>query len=43
MTDVIDAAVVLLAHDGDEIFTSDVTDLARLAEALGSDVEIVSV
>jgi len=42
-TDVIDAAVVLLAHDGDEIFTSDATDLVRLAQALGSDVEVVSV
>lgn len=42
-TDVIDAAVVLLAHDGDEIFTSDVADIVRLAEALGSDVEVISV
>jgi hypothetical protein len=40
-TDVIDAAVALLAEDGDEIFTSDSDDLLPLVEALGKHVEIV--
>jgi hypothetical protein len=40
-SDVIDAAVVLLARDGDDIFTSDVGDLALLAEAAGLQVELV--
>lgn len=39
--DVIDAAVVLLAEDGDEIVTSDPDDLARLAAAAGVHVELV--
>lgn len=42
-TDVIDAAVVLLAGDDDEILTSDPRDLAVLAAASGIHVEIVSV
>jgi len=41
--DVIDAAVVLLAHDGDEIFTSDVEDLRDLAQAAGRHVDLISV
>ncbi len=41
--DVIDAAVVLLAHDGDEILTSDPDDLRVLAEAVGTYVELIPV
>jgi hypothetical protein len=41
--DVIDAAVVLLAHDGDDIYTSDPTDLTELARAAGRHVEIIPV
>jgi hypothetical protein len=41
--DVIDAAVVLLAVDGDSILTSDVRDLAPLAEAAGLHVDLVRV
>lgn len=41
--DVVDAAVVLLAGDDDEILTSDPRDLAGLAAASGIHVEIVSV
>jgi hypothetical protein len=40
-TDVIDAAVVLLAEDGDQIVTSDARDLRPLAAATGRHVEIV--
>jgi len=42
-TDVVDAAVVLLAGDDDEILTSDPRDLTLLAAASGTHVEIVSV
>jgi hypothetical protein len=42
-SDVIDAAVVLLANDADEIFTSDTSDLAVLAEAAGLQVDLVPV
>ncbi|MGI8647525.1 MAG: twitching motility protein PilT [Acidimicrobiales bacterium] len=42
-SDVIDAAVVLLARPGDRILTSDPHDLAELATAADVDVEIVSV
>jgi hypothetical protein len=42
-SDVLDAAVVLLAEDADEIVTSDVGDLAPLARHLGRHVEIVPV
>jgi hypothetical protein len=38
--DVLDAAVVLLATDGDLIVTSDVTDLSTLAAAYGAHIEI---
>jgi hypothetical protein len=40
-TDVIDAALVLLASDGDRIVTSDLEDLVRLAAAARLRVEIV--
>ena len=39
--DVIDAAVVLLAHDGDEIFTSDPVDLRTLAQVAGRHVDMI--
>lgn len=39
--DVIDAALVLLASDGDRIITSDPDDLAPLARAADLDVELV--
>jgi hypothetical protein len=41
--DVVDAAVVLLAHDGDEIFTSDPGDLQDLAAVAGRHVELIPV
>jgi hypothetical protein len=41
--DVIDAALVLLSHDGDRIITSDPDDIARLAEAADRHVEIIAV
>lgn len=41
--DAIDAAVVCLAHDGDDILTSDARDLRRLAEAAGLHVELIPV
>jgi hypothetical protein len=41
--DVIDAAVVLLADEGDEIYTSDAGDLRGLAEAAGAHVELIEV
>lgn len=40
-SDVIDAALVVLAQDGDEIVTSDAGDLAALAKASGAHLEIV--
>ncbi|MBW3614322.1 MAG: hypothetical protein KY439_03315 [Actinobacteria bacterium] len=39
--DVIDAAVVLLANEGDEIFTSDPAELTALAHAAGKHVELI--
>jgi hypothetical protein len=39
-SDVLDAALVLLAADGDEIITTDLEDLALLAAASGLHVEI---
>jgi hypothetical protein len=42
-SDAIDATVVCLAVDGDDILTSDPGDLRVLAEAAGIHVEIVSV
>ena len=41
LSDVVDAAVVLLAQDGDEIVTVDHDDLARLAAAFGRHVELI--
>ena len=41
MSDVIDAALVLLASDGDQIVTSDVNDIERLAAASGRHVEVI--
>lgn len=41
--DVIDAAVVLLAEDGDTILTSDPGDLESLARAAGVHVDLVAV
>ncbi|MEO8905379.1 MAG: hypothetical protein ABI488_22935 [Polyangiaceae bacterium] len=41
--DVIDAALALLATDGDEILTSDPRDLRALVKANGAHVEIVQV
>lgn len=41
LSDVIDAALVLLSEDGDEIVTSDVDDLAQLALAAGRHVELI--
>lgn len=42
-SDVIDAAIVLLADRAGQIFTSDIDDLRVLAEAAGLDVELVPV
>jgi hypothetical protein len=42
-SDVIDAAVVLLAEDGDQILTSDPDDLVALAAASGVHVELIAV
>jgi hypothetical protein len=41
LSDVIDAAVVLLATDGDDIVTSDRDDLEQLAAASGRHVELL--
>jgi len=41
--DVIDAAVTLLALDGDEIFTSDPQDIAALCGAANVSVDVVTV
>lgn len=42
-SDVVDAALVLLAEDGDVLLTSDASDLAPLAEAAGLQIDIVPV
>jgi len=42
-SDVIDGALALLAKDGDEILTSDASDLRRLLKATGAHVDIISV
>lgn len=42
-TDVVDAALVLLAEDGDSVLTSDPEDIARLAVAAALDVDVVRV
>jgi hypothetical protein len=41
--DVIDAAIVLLAQDGDEIYTSDPEDLHGLAAAAGLHLDLIPV
>jgi hypothetical protein len=41
--DVVDAALVLLAQDGDSVLTSDPEDIARLAVAAQLDVDVVPV
>jgi hypothetical protein len=41
MSDVVDAAVVLLASDGDEIVTADRSDIEKLAAASGRHVELI--
>jgi hypothetical protein len=41
--DVVDAALVLLANDGDDIATSDPFDLEPLVALLGRHVELISV
>jgi hypothetical protein len=41
-TDVIDAALILLADDGDEVFTSDPSDLAELARVAGRHVDLIA-
>ena len=40
-TDVVDACVVLLAEDGDDIVTSDTDDLRDLAAAAGVHIELI--
>ncbi len=42
-TDVVDAAVVLLAADGDQVLTSDPDDLTALAAAAGIHLELIRV
>jgi len=42
-SDVVDAAVALLAKDGDEVLTSDVRDLHPLIEATGAHVDLIAV
>jgi len=42
-SDAINAAVVCLAEDGDDILTSDPGDLRALAEAAGVHVELIAV
>jgi ribosomal protein L10 len=42
-SDVIDAALALLAMDGDQLLTADVHDLRRLLRATGVQVDIVKV
>ena len=43
LADAIDAAVVCLASDGDDIFTSDPGCLWALAQAAGVLIELISV
>ena len=41
LADVIDAALVLLSSDGDDIITSDLADLEPLAVASGRHIELI--
>jgi hypothetical protein len=43
LADAIDGAVVCLAADGDDILTSDPSDLRALAQAAGVHVELIPV
>lgn len=43
LSDVIDAALVLIADDGDEIFTADPADLGDLARAAGKFVDVIRI
>jgi hypothetical protein len=43
VTDAVDAALVALANDGDEIYTSDADDLRTLVEAADVHVDIVPI
>src|SRR6266700_45027 len=43
MSDAIDAAVICLTADGDDVLTSDPSDLRSLAEAAGVHVELIPV
>ena len=42
-SDAVDAAVVCLAADGDDILTSDPGDLRTLAEAAGVHIELIAI
>jgi hypothetical protein len=42
-SDVVDAAVVLLARDGDEVFTSDPGDLRALARSAGTHLDLIAI
>jgi len=42
-SDVVDAAVALLAKDGDELLTSDARDLLPLVKATGAHVDLIEV
>ncbi len=42
-SDVVDAALVLLANDGDSIFTSDPQDIAPLLSSSGVDADVIRV
>lgn len=42
-SDVIDAAIVSLTNDGDQILTSDVDDIVHLVEAAGLRIDVVPV
>jgi hypothetical protein len=42
-SDVVDAALVLLAHDRDEIYTSDPGDLRALARSAGTYVDLIPI
>lgn len=42
-SDVVDAALIALAADGDIVYTPDVGDLKHLAEVRGLDIDIVRV
>ena len=43
MNDIVDAALVLLAVDGDFVLTSDAGDVERLASAAGLHIDVVPV